>query len=54
MQTKGNDLIDGAPYLKIFGKINLGKISINKIAMSVVGSSNEDGGFYDEFIHEAQ
>lgn len=29
MKTKGDDLIDGAPYTKIFSKINLGKININ-------------------------
>ena len=54
MQTKGKDLIDGAPYLKAFGKINFGKIAINKIAMSVIGSSREDGSYYDEFVHEAK
>lgn len=29
MKTKGNDLIDGAPYIKMFNKINLGKINVN-------------------------
>ncbi len=54
MKTKGNDLIDGAPYLKTFGKINFGKIVINKIAMSVVGSNNGDGSYFDEFVHVIQ
>jgi hypothetical protein len=29
MKTKGDDLIDGTNYLKMFGKINLGKINVN-------------------------
>lgn len=53
LKTKGKDLIDAAPYIKAFGKINFGKIGINKIAMSVVGSSNENGSYFNEFVHEA-
>ena len=29
MKTKDDDLIDGAPYIKMFSKINLGKINVN-------------------------
>jgi hypothetical protein len=40
MRTKGNDLIDGAPYIKAFSKLNFGKININKIALSMIGSGD--------------
>jgi hypothetical protein len=38
MKTKGDDLIDATTYLKMFGKMNIGKININTIAMSMIGS----------------
>jgi len=40
LKTKGKDLIDGAPYIKAFSKINFGKININKIALSMIGTAN--------------
>lgn len=54
LKTEGKDLIDAAPYIKAFGKVNLGKISINKIAMSMIGSSNKDGSYFNEFVNESQ
>jgi len=53
LKTKGKDLIDGAPYIKTFGKINFGKININKIALSVIGTGSENG-YFDEFVHVVQ
>ena len=38
MKTKGDDLIDATTYLKMFGKLNLGKINLNSISMSMIGS----------------
>jgi hypothetical protein len=37
--------------MKLFGKVNFGKISINKIALSVLGTKSKDG-YFDEFVHE--
>lgn len=54
LKTEGKDLIDAAPYIKAFGKMNLGRININKIAISVIGSSNKDGSYFNEFVHETQ
>lgn len=54
MRTKGDDLIDGAPYLKMFGKINFGKINANEIRMSVIGSFNKGKGYYDEVVYRSE
>jgi len=41
MKTQGDDLIDGAPYLKSLGRINLGRVNVGRLVMSVVGSFTE-------------
>ena len=48
LKTKGKDLIDGEPYLKMFGKLNLGRIQIKQVTMSVVGSFNGKE-YFNEF-----
>jgi hypothetical protein len=45
LEAKGKDLFDAAPYMKTFGKVNFGKITINKIAMSIMGTGSNEGYF---------
>ena len=40
LKTKGKDLIDATPYLKMFSKLNIGKTGVNDIRLSAIGSFN--------------
>ena len=45
LEAKGQDLFDAAPYMKMFGKVNFGKININKSARSIMGTGSNEGYF---------
>ena len=47
MKTKGEDLIDGAPYVKMFGKINFGKINVKELRLSQIGTFDQELGYFD-------
>jgi hypothetical protein len=48
LKTKGGDIIDATPYIKMFNKINLGKTNVPEIRMSILGSFDGEN-YFDEF-----
>lgn len=52
LKTKNNDIIDAGPYLKLFSKLNLGKVNIPEIRLSMIGTF-EDNDYFNEYIVSA-
>lgn len=49
LKTKGDDLIDAAPYLKGLAKLNIPKVTFSDMRLSVVGSF-DGNGYFDEMV----
>jgi len=46
LKAKGKDLIDATQYLKMFSKINIGKVGVSEICLSAIGSFDGEK-YYD-------
>jgi hypothetical protein len=54
LKTKNEkEFIDATQYLRMFNKLNLGRVGISDIRMSMIGSFDGEG-YFDELIIPAE
>lgn len=49
LKTKGKDIIDATQYLKTFSKLNVGKVPVTDIRLSMIGSFDGED-YYNECV----